>query len=102
MDAPTYPRIEDRITGWFESRSQSTRKQSIKQVISKLHELSNGLFGRGALRKYHAVKAITERGSSSRLNKSQTMMASAAPSSRLNLIKMRHTSSALHDVSPLK
>lgn len=93
------PRVEEKLTGWMESHSQSTRKQSIKQVISKLHELSNGLFAKGMLSKYHPAKSVTERcSSSSKLDKSQTLLAAAAvPSNRMTLMKMRHTSSALHN-----
>ena len=89
-----FSRVDERITGWVETRSVSTRKQSIKQVISKLHELSNGLFARGMLDRF-CSKAAFERGNSSRLNKSQQCLTSSAvPSSRLALIKMRHTNSA--------
>lgn len=48
-----YVRIDDKLTGWLESRERSSRKESIKKVINKLHELSNGLFPKSLLSAYH-------------------------------------------------
>jgi hypothetical protein len=45
----TYVQIDDKLTGWLESREGKSRKDSIKKVINKLQELSYGLFPKNLL-----------------------------------------------------
>lgn len=78
-----YIQIEDKLSGWLASRERDDRKDSIRKVIGKLHELSYGLFPKDLLAEHDKIP---------KFNSNQELKAQSQSSSffyRTNLLSER-------------